>query len=56
MVGRQTTLGIYKKGWNTFRIKPAVIAVLHDDPAARGTAWLRLRPARLTAKDLSYRA
>ena len=27
---------------------------LHDDPAARGTVWLRLRPARLTATDLSY--
>jgi nitroimidazol reductase NimA-like FMN-containing flavoprotein (pyridoxamine 5'-phosphate oxidase superfamily) len=28
---------------------------LHDDPAVRCTAWLRLRPAWLTAKDLSYR-
>jgi hypothetical protein len=28
---------------------------LHDDPAERGTVWLRLRPAALTATDLSYR-
>jgi hypothetical protein len=28
---------------------------LHDDPAQRGTQWLHLRPARLTATDLSYR-
>ena len=27
---------------------------LHDDPAVTGTAWLRLVPASLTAKDLSY--
>lgn len=27
---------------------------LHDDPAERGTCWVRLRPERLTAKDLSY--
>ncbi|GHE85503.1 hypothetical protein GCM10017786_16910 [Amycolatopsis deserti] len=27
---------------------------LRDDPAERGTVWLRLRPARLTAADLSY--
>jgi hypothetical protein len=29
---------------------------LHDDPAARGTIWIRLEPASLSAKDLSYRA
>jgi nitroimidazol reductase NimA-like FMN-containing flavoprotein (pyridoxamine 5'-phosphate oxidase superfamily) len=28
---------------------------LHDDPAGRGTIWIRLKPASLTAKDLSYR-
>ncbi|WP_307804926.1 pyridoxamine 5'-phosphate oxidase family protein [Streptomyces sp. VRA16 Mangrove soil] len=27
---------------------------LHDDPAERGTVWLRLAPASLTAHDLSY--
>jgi len=27
---------------------------LHDDPAERGTVWIRLRPTSLTAKDLSY--
>jgi len=27
---------------------------LHDDPAVRGTAWLCLRPAFLSAVDLSY--
>ena len=27
---------------------------LHDDPAERGTVWLRLRPTFLTAIDLSY--
>ncbi|GAA2349033.1 pyridoxamine 5'-phosphate oxidase family protein [Streptomyces cuspidosporus] len=27
---------------------------LHDDPARRGTTWLRLEPSSLTAKDLSY--
>ncbi|GAA3811777.1 hypothetical protein [Amycolatopsis tucumanensis] len=27
---------------------------LHDDPAERGTVWLRLRPSSLTATDLSY--
>jgi hypothetical protein len=29
---------------------------LADDPADRGTVWLRLRPDRLTATDLSYEA
>ena len=28
---------------------------LHDDPGERGTIWIRLKPASLTAKDLSYR-
>lgn len=27
---------------------------LHDDPAVTGAVWLRLVPAILTAKDLSY--
>jgi hypothetical protein len=27
---------------------------LHDEPARRGTVWLRLAPASLAAKDLSY--
>lgn len=27
---------------------------LHDDPAEKGTMWLRMRPATLTARDLSY--
>jgi hypothetical protein len=26
----------------------------HDGPAERGTIWIRLQPASLTAKDLSY--
>ena len=29
---------------------------LHDDPAERGTTWLRLTPTSLTATDLSYSA
>lgn len=28
---------------------------LHDDPSERGTIWIRLEPASLIAKDLSYR-
>lgn len=27
---------------------------LYDDPAGKGTVWLRLRPVRLAARDLSY--
>jgi hypothetical protein len=27
---------------------------LHDDPADRGTLWVRLEPASVTAKDLTY--
>jgi hypothetical protein len=27
---------------------------LYDDPAGKGTTWLRLRPAVLAARDLSY--
>ncbi|MFF4053531.1 pyridoxamine 5'-phosphate oxidase family protein [Streptomyces chartreusis] len=30
------------------------IHYLHDDPDERGTMWLRLVPASLTATDLSY--
>jgi hypothetical protein len=29
---------------------------LRDDPAENGTAWLRLRPSSLVARDLSYTA
>ena len=29
---------------------------LYEDPAEKGTAWLRLRPRSLVAKDLSYTA
>jgi hypothetical protein len=29
---------------------------LHDDPAEKGTTWLRLRPDSLLARDLSYAA
>ncbi len=35
---------------------PRFVHYLHDDPAERGTAWLRLAPASLTALDLSYSA
>jgi hypothetical protein len=28
---------------------------LHDEPTFRGTIWLRVRPDRITATDLSYR-
>jgi hypothetical protein len=27
---------------------------LYDDPAERGTVWLRLEPASLSVQDLSY--
>jgi nitroimidazol reductase NimA-like FMN-containing flavoprotein (pyridoxamine 5'-phosphate oxidase superfamily) len=27
---------------------------LHDDPASKGTTWLRLQPVFLVARDLSY--
>ncbi|MGW5351450.1 pyridoxamine 5'-phosphate oxidase family protein [Streptomyces sp. NPDC004031] len=30
------------------------VRYLHDDPAQRGTMWLRLTPSSLTAHDLSY--
>ena len=43
-------LGPDEERWDTrFR------EYLHDDPAVRGTIWLRLRPSSLTATDLSYR-
>jgi hypothetical protein len=29
---------------------------LHDDPAEKGTAWLRVVPSALVASDLSYTA
>lgn len=31
------------------------VRYLHHDPERGGARWLRLRPRRLTAKDLSYR-
>ncbi|MBF8187342.1 pyridoxamine 5'-phosphate oxidase family protein [Nonomuraea sp. K274] len=34
---------------------PRFVRYLHDDPGQRGTAWLKLTPTSLTAKDLSYR-
>ncbi|SDM21974.1 pyridoxamine 5'-phosphate oxidase family protein [Nonomuraea jiangxiensis] len=30
------------------------VRFLYDDPGQRGTAWLRLTPSSLIAKDLSY--
>jgi nitroimidazol reductase NimA-like FMN-containing flavoprotein (pyridoxamine 5'-phosphate oxidase superfamily) len=30
------------------------VRYLYDDPALRGTVWLRVRPTSLTAQDLSY--
>ncbi|MHC5257986.1 pyridoxamine 5'-phosphate oxidase family protein [Streptomyces sp. UC4497] len=30
------------------------VGYLYDEPSERGTTWLKLRPASLTAKDLSY--
>jgi hypothetical protein len=33
---------------------PRFVRYLHDDPELRGTAWLRLAPSSLTARDLSY--
>jgi nitroimidazol reductase NimA-like FMN-containing flavoprotein (pyridoxamine 5'-phosphate oxidase superfamily) len=42
-------LGADETGWDErFR------RYLHDDPASKGTTWVRLRPAFLVAKDLSY--
>ncbi|HEX5494281.1 MAG TPA: hypothetical protein VFX70_06895 [Mycobacteriales bacterium] len=52
--GRRTLrryLGEDETGWDDrFR------GYLYDDPVQRGTVWLRLHPAYLTAIDLSYRA
>ncbi|WP_049580376.1 pyridoxamine 5'-phosphate oxidase family protein [Streptomyces sp. SBT349] len=36
------------------RWDPRFTGYLYDDPVERGTVWLRLRPALLAAKDLSY--
>lgn len=42
-------LGADESGWDSrFR------RYLHSDPLELGTVWLRLRPDRLDAKDLSY--
>ena len=38
------------------RWDPRFRGYLHDGPGERGTCWLRLRPASLSARDLSYRA
>ncbi|MGH3387274.1 MAG: pyridoxamine 5'-phosphate oxidase family protein [Actinomadura sp.] len=35
---------------------PRFRSYLHDDPAQRGTVWIRLHPASLKATDLSYQA
>ncbi|WP_439333177.1 pyridoxamine 5'-phosphate oxidase family protein [Streptomyces zhaozhouensis] len=37
------------------RWDPRFVQYLHGDHEHRGTRWLRIRPERLTAKDLSYR-
>jgi hypothetical protein len=38
------------------RWDPRFQGYLHDDPAERGTTWLRLEPKSLIATDLSYHA
>ncbi|HEU5332595.1 MAG TPA: pyridoxamine 5'-phosphate oxidase family protein [Actinocrinis sp.] len=43
-------LGPHEERWD-----PRFRGYLRDDPAERGTRWLRLRPASLSARDLSYR-
>lgn len=42
-------LGADETTWDT-----RFVHYLHDDPAERGTMWLRLPPTSLTATDLSY--
>ncbi|WP_413471587.1 pyridoxamine 5'-phosphate oxidase family protein [Streptomyces sp. MB09-02B] len=44
-------LGTDEATWDT-----RFVHYLHDDPAERGTMWLRLTPDSLTATDLSYSA
>lgn len=44
-------LGADEADWDT-----RFVHFLHDDPAERGTMWLRLTPDSLTANDLSYSA
>jgi hypothetical protein len=44
-------LGMDESQWD-----PRFVRYLHDDPDLRGTAWLRLAPSSLTARDLSYAA
>jgi hypothetical protein len=41
-------------GADESRWDPRFVHYLRDDPRERGTVWLHLRPARLTAHDLSY--
>jgi nitroimidazol reductase NimA-like FMN-containing flavoprotein (pyridoxamine 5'-phosphate oxidase superfamily) len=41
-------------GEDETRWDPRFRRYLHDDPAERGTCWIRLRPERLTARDFSY--
>ena len=43
-------------GKDESRWDPRFVHYLHDDPELRGTAWLRLAPSSLTARDLSYAA
>ncbi|MFE6171331.1 pyridoxamine 5'-phosphate oxidase family protein [Streptomyces sp. NPDC056464] len=41
-------------GADESRWDPRFVHYLHDDPAERGTVWLRLEPASLGVRDLSY--
>lgn len=41
-------------GADESRWDPRFVHYLHDDPAERGTVWLRLEPASLSVQDLSY--
>lgn len=41
-------------GEDETRWDPRFVRYLHDDPAQRGTMWLRLTPSSLTSHDLSY--
>ncbi|MBB1152930.1 pyridoxamine 5'-phosphate oxidase family protein [Amycolatopsis dendrobii] len=43
-------LGPDESGWD-----PRFRAYLLDDPAERGTVWIRMEPESLRANDLSYR-
>ncbi|RBM17791.1 pyridoxamine 5'-phosphate oxidase family protein [Streptomyces sp. PT12] len=41
-------------GGDESRWDPRFTGYLHDDPAERGTVWLRIAPTSLVARDLSY--